>query len=325
MSTPKRRLGRGLGGLISAGGAAPSAGSPASPPSQDSRHEDFSPGAPASPSANNTPPVDGFREIRVDSIVPNPHQPRREFSPESLEELADSIRSEGLLQPIVVRPDDDGHYLLVAGERRWRACQSLALKTIPARIVQVSEASAAVISMIENLQRENLNPIEESLGYASLMRDFDLTQEAVAERVGKPRSSIANALRLLQLERELQGYLSKGLLSVGHAKVLLGVENSDQRLLLARRVLEKSLSVRETERLVSSLRNLSAASPQAARPHSPTADTAAVADLEKRLTSRLATKVQLRHTPKKGRLIIEYYGNEDLQRLLEVLGLDRES
>jgi ParB family chromosome partitioning protein len=192
-------------------------------------------------------------------------------------ELAESIRQEGLLQPIVVR-EVEGRFQLIAGERRWRACKTLGLKTIIARIVQVSESSAAVISLIENLQRENLNPVEESLGYASLMRDFDLTQEAVAERVGKPRSSVANSLRLLQLDREVQGYLSKGMLSVGHAKVLLGLEDGQQRVLLARRVVERGLSVRDTERLVQGLRR--GRNGQADARARPALEEAAVKDVE---------------------------------------------
>lgn len=295
MAPKKPRLGRGLDTLIAGGVSRPA--------------------EPEKPDPLPTP--EGFREVEISQIEPSPHQPRREMDPSHVAELAESIRQEGLLQPIVVR-EVDGKFLLIAGERRWRACQSLGLKTILARVVKVSESSAAVISLIENLQRENLNPVEESLGYASLMRDFDLTQEAVAERVGKPRSSVANALRLLQLDREIQGYLSKGLLSVGHAKVLLGLDDPAQRSLLARRVVERGLSVRDTERLVQGLKRGRNGQPEVRRP---AMEEAAVKDVEKRLERHFSTKVQVKHTPKHGRIVIDYFGNDDLQRLLEKLGL----
>lgn len=237
-------------------------------------------------------------------------------------ELADSIASEGLLQPIVVRPLEGGRsYELIAGERRWRAHQKLGLKTIHARVMDASDSSSAVISLIENIQREALNPIEEALGFASLMRDFDLTQEAVAERIGRARASIANSLRLLALDREIQGYVAKGILSVGHAKILLGVEEPAQRLLIARRIIEGGISVRETETLVKRLKSDKHARHSGAPGSGSEADRTAIADLEKQLSSRLNTRVQLHHTPKKGRIVIEYYGNEDLQRILEHTGL----
>jgi ParB family chromosome partitioning protein len=259
----------------------------------------------------------------LSKVTVSPYQPRRTFDEAHLQELANSIQSEGLMQPIVVRPVGD-QYQLIAGERRFRACQMLGLKKIPARILNVSDASSAVLAMIENLQREGLNPIEEGLGYASLMRDFHLTQEAVAERVGKGRATVANSLRLLQLDREIQGYLGKGLISSGHAKVLLGVEDESQRLLIARRVVENSLSVRETERLVRQAKASAGAANRAARTLSnPSAvDQAIINDLEKQLCSKLNTKVYLKHTPKRGKIIIEYFGNEDLQRILERTGLD---
>lgn len=270
--------------------------------------------------SDSLPTPDGFVEIPITSVEPNPYQPRREMQQERVEELAESIRSEGLLQPIVVREVSPKKFQLIAGERRWRACQHLKLTRIPARIVKASEASAAVIAMIENLQRENLNPVEESLGYASLMRDFDLTQEAVAERVGKPRSSVANALRLLQLEREVQGYLGKGLLSVGHAKVLLGLEESEQQLMLARKIIERGISVRETERLVQAIRSSKPGAPKPVKGLSAQEQTA-ISDLQNKLGSFLNTKIQMKHSPKKGKIVIEYYGNEDLQRILEKIGI----
>lgn len=261
----------------------------------------------------------GLFEIPLTRIIPNPHQPRREFAEEALAELAESIRSEGLLQPVVVRRHDD-MFELIAGERRWRACQSLKLKVIPARVIEATETSSAVLSLIENLQREDLNAIEEAMGYASLMRDFDLTQEQVAERVGRNRATVANSLRLLQLQREIQAYLIKGLISVGHAKVLLGVEAPENRLLLARQSIERGWSVREIERQVERFKNASGHSPKA-RTAIPADEERAIGDLQKQLSSSFSTRVVLKHTPKKGRIIIEYYGNDDLQRIIEQMGL----
>ena len=294
-ATPKSHLGRGLGALIS--NASPAKAVPA-------------------PVAAH-----GFQEIAVQMIEPSPYQARREILPGQLQELMESIRAEGLLQPIVVRKQGE-KFQLVAGERRWRAFQQLKLKTIPARIVEAGDASAAAIGLIENLQREGLNPIEEAYGYTSLIRDFDLTQEAAAERVGKGRATVANALRLLTLDQELQGFLSKGLLSVGHAKVLLGVADSAQRAMLARRAIEEGLSVRAAEKLVQSGKLGVSGSAPAARKKLPTADATAVAGIEHKLTTRLGARVALRHSPKRGQIIIEYRGNEDLQRILEKLGIE---
>jgi ParB family chromosome partitioning protein len=264
----------------------------------------------------------------VTTITPSPYQARKEIAPEHLQELAESIRAEGLLQPVVVRKIADGKYQLIAGERRWRAFQLLKIKTIPARLVAAGDASSAALGLIENLQREGLNPLEEAYGYASLIRDFDLTQEAAAERVGKPRASVANSLRLLSLDGELQGYLAKGILSVGHAKVLLGVEDPAQRALLARRVIEDGLSVRATEALVAAKKNLATApAPGAnagaagAKKLNP-ADSAAIASIQKRLTSHLGARVAVQHAGKKGKIVIPYAGNDDLQRILEKLGIE---
>jgi ParB family chromosome partitioning protein len=297
---PKSRLGRGLGGLISA--AKPSALAPAPSP------------------AGHVPPAAGYLEIQVHLIEPSPYQARREIPAEQLAELAESIRSEGLLQPIVVRRHGE-KFQLIAGERRWRAFQLLKIRSIPARIVEASDASSASIGLIENLQREGLNPIEEAHGYASLVRDFDLTQETAAERVGKSRAAVANSLRLLALDAEIQGFIAKNLLSVGHAKVLLGVEDTARRSVLARRVIEEGLSVRTTEKLGQSAKALGASKARS-RGLAPR-EASAVEDIQKKLSSHLGARVAVFHTPKKGRIVIEYRGNDDLHRLLELLGVER--
>jgi ParB family chromosome partitioning protein len=310
MAASKSRLGRGLGGLIASA-------APAKPAT------DSAPGKPAAaapaPAAPAAPATPGFVEVAVHLVEPSPYQARREFPTEQLKELADSIRAEGLLQPIVVRKQGE-RFQLIAGERRWRAFQQLKIKAIPARVVEASNASSAALGLIENLQREGLNALEEAYGYASLIRDFDLTQEAAAERVGKSRAAVANSLRLLSLDAELQGYLAKGLISVGHAKVLLGVEDAAQRAVLARRVIEDGLSVRATEVLVQA-KKAGAVVPGAGR-KVPPVEAAAVNGIEKKLTSHLGARVSLKHSPKRGKIVIEYAGNDDLQRILEKLGVE---
>lgn len=259
-------------------------------------------------------------ELAVAKVEPNPHQPRREFEESQLTDLAESIRSEGLIQPIVVR-EVDGRFQLIAGERRLRAFKMLKLSKIPARIIKAGDSSSASMALIENLQRENLNPIEESMGYASLLRDFDLTQEQVAERVGKGRATIANSLRLLTLPDEVRGYLSTGLLSTGHAKVLLGLEAKQEQTLIARRIIEEGVSVRGAEGLIESLKRSGKGKQSGGRTVTP-AEAAAIEDIEKRMVSYLNAKVALKHAPKKGKIVIEYTGNDDLQRILGRIGLE---
>ncbi len=299
---PQSRLGRGLGALIASGTSKTKTSATAAPT--------------ATGTAPTTDGLPGYREVPMHLIEPNPYQPRKEIDPQLLTDLVDSIRAEGLLQPIVVRAVGE-KFQLIAGERRWRAFQQLKLKAIPARVMVATDASSASLAMIENLQRSDLNPIEESHGYASLIRDFDLTQDAVAQRVGKGRATVANSLRLLSLEAEIQGYVSKGMLSTGHAKVLLGIENSAERLVLARRAVESGLSVRALEEIVQHRRT---AKPGQKR-RMPATEATALTDIEKRLTSHLGARVALRHSAKRGRIIIEYHGNEDLSRVLEKLGV----
>ncbi len=306
--TPSR-LGRGLGALIASG-------TPAKP--AETAAPGATPASAAAPAAAAPTGLPGYREIPVAAVEPNPHQPRKEFDPQQLADLVDSIRAEGLLQPIVVRAVGD-KFQLIAGERRWRAFQQLKLKAIPARVMTSSDVSSAALAMIENLQRADLNPIEEAHGYASLIRDFDLTQDAAAQRVGKGRATVANSLRLLALEPEIQGYVGKAMLSTGHAKVLLGVDNSAERLVLARRAIEDGLSVRALEQIVQQRRGPAGGAGKTRR--MPAAEATALGDVEKRLTSHLGARVALRHSPKQGRIIIEYHGNDDLARVLERMGL----
>jgi ParB family chromosome partitioning protein len=254
-----------------------------------------------------------LQELLLTSIIPNPRQPRRDFDDAQVKELAESIRSEGLLQPVVVRKVKEG-FELIAGERRFRAFKLLGQKTITARIVEASDAASAVLALVENLQRADLNPIDEAVGVASLMRDFNLTQEAVADRLGKPRATIANSVRLLSLDNELQGYLRKAQLSVGHAKALLGVESPAHRVQLARLILEKGLSVRATEVEVKKL----TATKQTERKK---AVQTVVADVQKRLASHFASPVTVVRKGTKGAISIPFGSDDELARLLEKIGI----
>lgn len=318
MAKAKPRLGKGLAGLISGNQPKKAAKKATAAPAKST--PSAAKKASKADAVEETPANANFLELSVSKVEPNPYQPRREFEESQLKDLAESIRSEGLIQPIVVR-EVDGRYQLIAGERRWRAFKLLNLSKIPARIIKAGDSSSASMALIENLQRENLNPIEESLGYASLLRDFDLTQEQVAERVGKGRATIANSLRLLTLPDEVRGYLSTGLLSTGHAKVLLGIESKQEQTLVSRRIIEDGVSVRGTETLIESLKRSGKGKSSSGRNVS-ASEAAAIEDIEKRMVSYLNAKVALKHTPKKGKILIEYTGNDDLQRILEKIGLE---
>ena len=294
---PKKSLGRGLGSLIGGGVTKPA--QPVAAPAP----------AAVAPVASGLQ----LQELPLTSIVPNPRQPRRDFDDAQVKELADSIRSEGLMQPIVVRKVKDG-YELIAGERRFRAFKLIGEKTITARILEASDASSAVLALIENLQRADLNAIDEALGFASLMRDFSLTQEAVAERLGTPRTSIANSVRLLALDTELQAYVRKGQLSAGHAKALLGIENVAHRVQVARLVIEKGLSVRATEAEVKKL----ASTKKGDRKQ---AVQTVVADVQKRLASHFAAPVSVVRKGTKGSISIPFSSDDELARLLEKIGI----
>lgn len=306
MSKERKSLGRGLGSIISAGIKKPAAAAPK--PSEKA------------PQSHPASPHGLFSEIAIDRISLSPYQARKEFSDAEIDNLAQSIESEGLMQPILVRKLKDG-YELIAGERRLRACKKIGLKKIVASVQEASDISAALKGLIENLQRSDLNPMEEARGVANLIANFKITQDEAGKRLGKPRTSITNALRLLSLPPEIQGYIEKGMLSQGHAKVLLGVEDAARQLILARRIIESGLNVRNTEEAVKRLKNERARQmPGSAQASA--AQSAVVRDIQKKISSRLNASVELKHTPKKGRIIIEYLGNDDLQRILELLGVD---
>ena len=247
-------------------------------------------------------------------------QPRNGFDDASLNELAESIRENGIMQPLVVRPREGG-YDLIAGERRWRASQMAGLANVPIVIRDVDDRTALELALVENLQRENLDPIEEAKGYAQLVDQFDLTQEEVAAKVGKNRATVANALRLIKLPPEVQTYMRDGLLSSGHAKVILGLKQAKDQIAAAKRVIKKELSVRQTEELLGELGQATPGKTKRGAIGKSAATDAYILSLEGKLRERLGTKVALRYRKGKGSVDIKFFNDEDLQRILETLSI----
>jgi ParB family chromosome partitioning protein len=252
----------------------------------------------------------GISEIELDKIVPNEYQPRKTFADERLKELAASIKEHGVIQPVIVHRIGST-YGLIAGERRWRAARLAGLKTIPALVKEASKRELIEQALIENIQREDLNPLEAAEAYKRLQDEFKLTQEDVARRVGKERSTVTNFLRLLHLPKEVKQDVSTGALSMGHAKALLALERSRDQVQAAALIVKKGLSVREAETLAARLRN-----PVKEKKARPAHELKAVED---RLRKALGTKVSLAPKAKGGRIVIEYYSAEELDRLLEKL------
>lgn len=261
------------------------------------------------------------RDVPLDQIVPSPLQPRLQFIESPLDDLMESIRQHGIIQPLIVRPVN-GKLELIAGERRWRASKKLGLATVPIIERAASDRDVLEMALIENLQREDLNPIEEAAGYVRLAEEFALKQEEIATRVGKSRASVANAMRLLGLHQDIQILVAQTRLSVGHAKAILSIKDHDTQLLAADQVIRRQLTVRATEKLAQSLLNQDSGTSGDAK------KTPAVRELDihvraiaNRLREHLATHVAIQHSAKKGKIEIEYYGDDDLQRLIDLIGL----
>ena len=290
-------LGKGLGALISA----------------------------SKPAAHTVEPGEHIERVAVSEIAPSPLQPRKSFRTDQLEELIESIREHGIIQPLIVRKVN-GKCEIIAGERRWRAASQLGLKEAPVIVRQASDRDVLELALIENLQREDLNPIEEANAYRRLAQEFTLRQEDIAQRVGKSRSVIANSIRLLDLHSQVQSYVAQGRLTVGHAKVLLAFQNQEEQLVTAERAIRQSATVRMTEKLVAAQlgqQRLNRAAHGGIRPPQEGIAEArhAIHNIENRLRERFATDVRIHHTEKKGRIEIEYYGNGDLERILSILGI----
>ena len=249
--------------------------------------------------------------IPVAQIVPNRYQPRKTFVEEELRELVESVKQHGILQPVLVRRKGEDRYELIAGERRFRAAKSAQLPAVPAVIRKSSDQESTILSLIENIQRSNLNPVEEAKAYRQLIDELGVTQEAVAERVGRDRASVANVCRILSLPTEVQGMVASGRLTLGHAKVILGIKKSEDRLTLAKRILRDQLSVRQVEQLVKKRSGK-------AKSRRPAGDSLH-ADVEDRLRKHLGTKVVIRSKRQKGEVILAYYSQEDLTRIVDVI------
>ncbi|NPV26811.1 MAG: ParB/RepB/Spo0J family partition protein [Firmicutes bacterium] len=257
-----------------------------------------------------------IRELAITAIRPNPQQPRREFKEEKLAELATSIKEHGVIQPVVVRPVGEGSYELIAGERRWRACLKLGLDTIPAIIKEVDDLNVTELSLVENIQREDLNPLEEATAYRRLMNEFGFTQEKLSERVGKSRSYIANSVRLLNLPPKVQELVADGILSTGHAKALLGISEEKKLMEMAERAARDNLTVREVENLVQlENRPLKISRKQTSSQE----QDGAMREIEERLREIFNTKVNIKKAGKGGKIEICYYSEEELQRIVETI------
>jgi ParB family chromosome partitioning protein len=258
------------------------------------------------------------QEIPIDNIDPNPYQTRRRINESALEELAESIRVSGVVQPVVLRPVANGRYQLVAGERRWHASRRAGKTTIPAVVRQISNEQAMEITIIENLQREDLNPVEQARAFERLSREFGLTQEQIASRTGKDRASISNFVRLLKLPEDVQNALEAGALSFGHGKVLLALAGFPEHLeRAAREIIEKQLSVRQTEELVARLLNPQAAEQKQEKPAVPIDPN--VREAQRSLESSLGVKVEIHDRKGKGKIILKYGSLEDFDRIVEAL------
>lgn len=263
------------------------------------------------------PQEGGSIQLPIAQIEVRSDQPRKYFDESALSDLADSIRLHGILQPITVRRLSSGYYQIVAGERRWRAARMAGLEQVPAMVVEADEQTSMELALIENLQREDLNPVEEAGGYHLLMETHGLTQEEVALRVGKSRPTVANALRLLSLPDSVLHQLKEGILSGGHARALLALKDPTLQEMAAERIVAGKLSVRQTEALV---KRLLKAQKEPVPTESQLDAVDYIKELERDLTERMARKVRIHHGAKRGRLEVEYYGEEDLEALLELLG-----
>ena len=266
-------------------------------------------------------PKKDVQMLKTALIEPNRNQPRKLFDDEKLTALADSIKEHGLIQPIIVTPASGDMYRIVAGERRWRASKKAGLKEIPVVIRDYSDEQAAEIALIENLQREDLNPIEEALGYRSLLEDYSFTQELVSRRVGKSRSAVANSLRLLSLDEQIQKLLISGDISSGHARAILSVDDDEARLALTKRIIGDGLNVRQAEALSKQIQKKAPPKKKEKR-EKKDAYSIELEKIQDRLSEYFGTRVKITHTAKKGKIEIEYYGNDDLERLLGIINAE---
>ena len=261
-----------------------------------------------------TTPASGEQKVKITKVEPNRTQPRKNFDEDSLIELADSIRQFGVLQPLLVQKKGD-YYEIIAGERRWRAAKMAGLKEIPVIIREYSHQEMVEIALIENIQRENLNPIEEAQAFKRLLEEFQLKQDEVAERVSKSRTAVTNSMRLLKLDEKVQQMIIDDMISTGHARALLAIEDKEQQYILANKIFDEKLSVRETEKLVKDLKK-----PKKEKTKKDTSNDFIYRDLEEKMRSVIGTKVSVNQKSKgKGKIEIEYYSDEELEHIFEMI------
>lgn len=255
----------------------------------------------------------GIMTVKINMVEPNRNQPRKSFDEDALVELSDSIKQYGIIQPLVVQKKDD-YYEIIAGERRWRAAKQAGLKEVPVIIKDYSEQEVVEIALIENIQREDLNPIEEAMAYKRLLTEFDLKQDQVAERVSKSRTAVTNSMRLLKLSDEVQQMLIENLITSGHARALLAIEDKKQQIQLATKIMDEKLSVRETEKLIKSILN-----PKQKKEKEEIDNKFIYEDIESKIKEIVGTKVKVNHKPNgKGKIEIEYYSNAELERIFDL-------
>ncbi|MFF4752359.1 ParB/RepB/Spo0J family partition protein [Streptomyces sp. NPDC002514] len=343
MSERRRGLGRGLGALIPAapteknpasaaiGGA--TSPSPAAPVLTADRGVAAAKVATLPPVVQETeepsvfgvaeapaPPMGAhFAEIPLDSITPNPRQPREVFDEDALQELVTSIKEVGLLQPVVVRQLGPGRYELIMGERRWRACREAGLEAIPAIVRATDDEKLLLDALLENLHRAQLNPLEEAAAYDQLLKDFNCTHDQLADRIGRSRPQVSNTLRLLKLSPSVQRRVAAGVLSAGHARALLSVEDSEEQDRLAHRIVAEGLSVRAVEEIVTLMGSRPQATQRSKGPRAGTRVSPALNDLATRLSDRFETRVKVDLGQKKGKITVEFASMEDLERILGTL------
>lgn len=263
--------------------------------------------------------VSGQIMMKINEVEPNREQPRKNFEEDALLELADSIKQFGVLQPLIVQKKKD-YYEIIAGERRWRAAKLAGVKEIPVIIKEYTDQEIVEISLIENIQRENLNPIEEAMAFKKLLTEFHLKQDEVAERVSKSRTAVTNSMRLLKLSDKVQQMIVDDMISTGHARALLAIDDPEQQYILANKIFDEKLSVRETEKLVKDIKN-----PKKEKPKKEIQNSFVYENLEERMKSVIGTKVHVNHKPNgKGKIEIEYYSDSELERIFELLMSIRE-
>jgi len=296
----KSALGKGLGALIK-------------------KRVDTAPEGPID--SNSSGDGQKVQHVALNKVVPSPLQPRSRIPEEQLNELLDSIRQHGVIQPLIVRPVGD-KLELIAGERRWRACAKLGVDTVPVISREATDREVLEMALIENLQRQDLNAIEEAAGYVRLAKEFEMKQEDIAKSVGKSRASVANSMRLLDLQKDVQNLLAGGQISVGHAKALLGIRDKKAQQAAAEEVLRRKLTVRACEKLVQDFQNESPDRKVVKSGNKLDRETSAlVTQITNRLRDRFSSQVSIHHSSKKGRIEVEYYGNDDLSRVLDLMGV----